>query len=126
MYMRIIEIAPLPNGAHRNLTGDDLTIPTGWAVIPEDVTIPTSFPFVEVTAVDGVVTELTEGIVPEPAIDPQERIDELKAQLTATDYKIIKCSEYQLLGLEMPYDIAELHAERQAIRDEINTLEQEV
>jgi hypothetical protein len=39
------------------------------------------------------------------------------------DYKIIKCSEYQLAGKELPYDITELHAERQALRDEINKLE---
>lgn len=54
-----------------------------------------------------------------------EKIAELKAQLSATDYKVIKCSECQLLGQEMPYDVAELHAQRQAIRDEINRLEQE-
>lgn len=47
----------------------------------------------------------------------------LKDELQATDYKIIKCYEYQLAGLELPYDIAELHSERQAIRDQINALE---
>ena len=52
-----------------------------------------------------------------------EKIAELKAQLSATDYKIIKCSECQLVGKELPYDIAELHTERQAIRDQINQLE---
>ena len=54
---------------------------------------------------------------------PAEQIAELKKQLSATDYKVIKCSECQLLGEEMPYDVAELHAERQAIRDKINQLE---
>ena len=53
-----------------------------------------------------------------------EQIAELKAKLSATDYKVIKCSECQLMGVEMPYDVAELHAERQAIRDQINQLEQ--
>lgn len=47
----------------------------------------------------------------------------LKAALSETDYRIIKCMEYQLAGLEAPYDIAALHAERQAIRDQINELE---
>ena len=56
---------------------------------------------------------------------PVEQIAELKKQLAATDYKVIKCAECQLLGQEMPYDVAELHAERQTIRDEINKLEQE-
>ena len=63
--------------------------------------------------------------IPNKEKTPKQRISELKKRLTATDYKVIKCSECQLLGLEMPYDVAELHAERQAIRDEINRLEQE-
>lgn len=53
------------------------------------------------------------------------KIRQLKEKLTATDYKVIKCAECQLLGLEMPYNVEQLHAERQAIRDEINRLEQE-
>lgn len=60
---------------------------------------------------------------PQPGPTNEERIAALKAELTATDYQVIKCSEYQAAGLEMPYDIVRLHAKRQAIRDEINTLE---
>ena len=68
---------------------------------------------------------------PEPAPEPtpeeqkEMRIAELKAQLDGTDYKIIKCSEYSLAGVELPYNVAELHTERQALRDEINELEGE-
>lgn len=68
---------------------------------------------------------------PEPAPEPtpeeikERRIAELKSQLDCTDYKIIKCSEYQLAGVELPYDVIALHAQRQAIRDEINELEGE-
>lgn len=51
------------------------------------------------------------------------RLAELHKQLDDTDYKIIKCSEYQLAGLELPYDIAQLHKQRQDIRDEINKYE---
>lgn len=54
---------------------------------------------------------------------PIATVESLKAQLAETDYKIIKCYEYQLAGLELPYDITILHVERQAIRDEINELE---
>lgn len=64
--------------------------------------------------------------IPYPVKTAEQKIAELKSQLSATDYKIIKCSEYQLLGMEIPYDVAELHAERQNIRNEINKLEQEV
>ena len=61
-------------------------------------------------------------VIPEKTI--AEKIEELKSKLTDTDYKIIKCSEYQLAGKELPYDIVELHSERQALRDEINELEE--
>lgn len=60
---------------------------------------------------------------PTPEEQKQARISELKKELADTDYKIIKCSEYSLVGLDLPYNIAELHATRQALRDEINQLE---
>jgi hypothetical protein len=53
------------------------------------------------------------------------RIAELKVELDSTDYKIIKCSECSLAGVELPYDIVALHAQRQALRDEINQLQGE-
>jgi len=55
--------------------------------------------------------------------EKQEEIVRLKDELAKTDYKIIKCSEYNLAGQTLPYDIAELHARRQALRDRINELE---
>ena len=39
------------------------------------------------------------------------------------DWKIIKCYEYALKGMELPYNIDELHAARQAVRDKINELQ---
>lgn len=56
----------------------------------------------------------------------QKRILELKEELSASDYKIIKCQECLMSGEELPYDINELHAERQSKRDEINRLEWEI
>jgi len=53
----------------------------------------------------------------------KQQIESLKATLESTDYQVIKCYEYSLNGLEMPYDIAQLHEERQALRDQINDLE---
>lgn len=47
----------------------------------------------------------------------------LELRLTKSDYKIIKCYEYSLAGLDLPYDIEALHTEREAIRDEIRKLE---
>lgn len=58
----------------------------------------------------------------------QKRIFDLKESLTSTDsnigdYRITKCYEASLIGLDMPYDVADLHQARQAVRDEINQLE---
>lgn len=53
-----------------------------------------------------------------------EAIEKLKKQLAETDYKVIKCSEAQLTGATMPYDVEAVTAERQEIRDEINRLEE--
>jgi len=52
----------------------------------------------------------------------KEEIYKLKKELEDTDYKVIKCAEYQLAGLDMPYDVVELNTARQAIRDKINEL----
>lgn len=53
----------------------------------------------------------------------QQRIWVLKDQLAQGDYKIIKCAEAQLTNEPMPYNVAELVAERNAMRAEINELE---
>ena len=57
----------------------------------------------------------------------EQKINDLKWRLTGMesdigDWKIAKAQEYILAGIECPYDIAELHAKRQAVRDEINRL----
>lgn len=53
----------------------------------------------------------------------EARIWELKDLLAQGDYKIIKCAEAQLTNEPMPYDVATLVAERNAMRAEINELE---
>lgn len=122
--MVFIKIDADSNGAHANQIGGGHP-GEGWAVIPEDMVIPETFPFVSITVSEGIVTEMTAGVVPEPVPDHSAEIAQLKAQLSQSDYKIIKCAEAQLAGLELPYDIQELHTERQAIRDRINELESE-
>lgn len=53
----------------------------------------------------------------------QASIESLKMQLSESDYKVIKVAECMALGLPAPYDVAALHQERQALRDQINALE---
>lgn len=61
----------------------------------------------------------------------EQQIINLKSSLESResdigDWKIAKAQEYILAGIECPYDIAELHAKRQAVRDEINRLREEL
>ena len=53
-------------------------------------------------------------------------IESLKSELQESDYKVIKCAEAMTIGEEMPYDVASLHKERQALRDKINKLEEQL
>lgn len=58
-------------------------------------------------------------------------IKSFQSQIAESDYKIIKCAEAVAMwaknqGIELPYDVDELHKERQEIRDSINKLEQEL
>ncbi len=67
--MTMIEIIALENGAHNNQTYHG-RLPEGWAIIPGDMGMPDTFPFVdiEVEEIEGVmtVTGMTAGVVPEP------------------------------------------------------------
>ena len=69
--MRIIEIEVLDNGAHRNQNGTLSYVPKGWAVIPDTIEIPDTFPFVNIEVEDGVVIKMTAGVVPEPTPIPE-------------------------------------------------------
>lgn len=51
------------------------------------------------------------------------RKESLEKELAKTDYKIIKCYEYSLVNLELPYDIQQLHKERENLREQIRSLE---
>ena len=111
---------PLDNGEYAAYTtlyrdGD------GWYELSDDGSVYTE-------PVAPVQPELTEEEKAELARQQQisqviAQIDDLKARIAASDYKIIKTYEYTLLGEQTEYDIEAVHAERQALRDQINTLE---
>ena len=69
--MRIIEINALPNGAHRNQNGGATVVPSGWAVIPDNIVVPDTFPFVDIEVKDGLVVSMTAGVMPEPEPEPE-------------------------------------------------------
>lgn len=53
----------------------------------------------------------------------EQEVRNLTCDLTAEDYKVIKCVEYQEAGKSAPYDLAALSVRRQAVRDRINELQ---
>lgn len=94
----------------------------GWYELSNDGSVYTE------TEVEPVQPEPTEEELAEQARQQQisqltAQIDGLKAQIAASDYKVIKTYEYALLGEQTGYDMEAVHAERQALRDQINTLE---
>ena len=75
--------------------------------------------------IDGKVVQSWETKIDPETIETQ--IDELKQQLSATDYKVIKYYEFVIADdnceAYADYEMKKLHEERQAIRAEINRLE---
>ena len=78
--MLIIEIAACENGAHSNQTinGTLRSIPDGWAVVPDSIEIPETFPFVDIEVDGQTVTAMTAGVVPEPEpVEPEPTTDDI-------------------------------------------------
>lgn len=93
--MRIIEIAPLSNGAHRNQTGRFAEIPEGWAVIPGEMILPESFPFVEIKIKDGIVIEMKAGEMPEPDEPEDDSFETLALEmLIDLDFRLMMIEEF--------------------------------
>lgn len=96
--MHIIEIAPLDNGAHNNQNGGISTIPTGWAVIPEDMIIPETYPFVDIEVDGQTVIKMTAGVMPDP--EPVEEVQTIEDQITDIQ-EVLLDHEYRLVLTEM-------------------------
>lgn len=85
--MLIVEIQPQENGAHRNQTCNLSTVPEGWAVVPDSIEVPDTFPFVDIEVDGQTVTSMTAGSVPEPEPEPEPeptQLDRIEAQITYT------------------------------------------
>lgn len=89
--MQMLEIAALPNGAHRNQTYNG-ELPDGWALIPDKLGTLRNFPFgtVEVQELEGVsvVVSWEPGELPEASSEQTQeqptQLDRIEAQLTYT------------------------------------------
>ncbi len=85
--MIIIEIQPQSNGAHRNQTiQGGMACPDGWAIIPADMAIPGTFPFVGLTVEGQTVVTMTAGVVPEPEPEPEPEPTEMEQLRADVDF----------------------------------------
>ena len=84
--MKIIEIQALDNGPHRNQTTTSTTIPTGWAEIPADMSIPDTFPFVDIQVEGQRVVSMTAGVVPDPEPQPEPEPTETEQLRADVDF----------------------------------------
>ena len=104
----------------------------GWIVLPE--TLREAYQacggYCQLVIENGALT----GIVPdrdspvpwlERAREKEAEEETLRLRLSATDYRALKCCEAALLGKEPPYDLKELAARRQELRDRINQVRAE-
>ena len=58
--------------------------------------------------------------------EKQSEIQDLQKELSETDYIMSKAYEYSLVGKTTDYDIEKIHLERQALRDRINSIEEDI
>lgn len=56
---------------------------------------------------------------------PEYQVAVAQSKLAASDYKVLKCVEAMLVDEKMPYDVSQLYAERQGVREEINVIQEE-
>lgn len=111
---------PLDNGEYEAYT-TLFREGAGWYELSDDGSVYT----VSVAPVQPAPTEeeLAELARQQQISQVTAQINDFKARIAASDYKVIKTYEYTLLGEQTGYDMEAVHAERQALRDQINTLE---
>ena len=116
--MTIIKIKPYDNGAHDNNTiygADPATfpVPDGYAIVPDDMPIPETFPFVDIevdNSTPPVVTSMTAGVVPqpepEPTPEPVNELEQLRAEVAAlqasTAPVMAAARAYALAAVDVP------------------------
>lgn len=56
----------------------------------------------------------------------KNKIKTLQEEYDKSNSQILECAACSILGLDSPYDVADLHTKRKEIRDEITCLEEEL
>ena len=92
--MQMLEITAHENGAHRNQTGRFIRVPTGWAIVPENMELPDSFPFVDIEVEGQAVTQMTAREVP-PTPEPEPVVPTAEERLSALEGAMLAMMEVQ-------------------------------
>lgn len=86
--MILISILPMDEyGKHNTITGNNLMVYPGYALIPDSMALPASFPYVDVEVRNKVVTKMTPLPVPDPMPEPTPeptQLDRIEAQVAYT------------------------------------------
>lgn len=85
--MKYIKIESNPNGSHDNQFGP-VYPGEGWAVIPEEMIIPQSFPFVDIEVENTAVVSMVEKEIP---VTPKDPSTEEITLLTLADHEERLC-----------------------------------
>lgn len=98
--MKMIEIAALANGAHRNQTFSGV-LPDGWAIIPEELAPLENFPFGEVTVEE--VTHYRDKTVEQEVTKTREvaTYDEEGNKVVTTE----EYTEMEMVTVQEPYGV---------------------
>ena len=96
---RIIAIAALPNGAHKNQTFHG-TLPDGWAVVPEDMELE-NYPFGVVTAKEVIHHREVEVVRDVTKTREVESFDEEGNPITVTE----EYTEQEWVTEQEPYGV---------------------
>lgn len=102
--MWIVNLEVNPNGSHNDHRADHITtVPDGWAMIPDDFTVPSTFPFVGIEAED--VTFYREVEVEKEVTKTREvpQYDEEGNLLTVMRYETY--TEMETVTEERPYTV---------------------
>lgn len=104
--MHIICLEPLEDGVYNDHNSYNITAPPeGWAYIPEDFLLPSTFPrlgSLEAKEIKGVmtVTAMTKGVSPEPV--PEEiTTEDILLEMAADHEYRISLIEMDVSDLEM-------------------------
>jgi hypothetical protein len=114
MNMKMLEIIALPNGAHRNQTFHG-NLPDGWAVIPDDMEIPETFPFVNIEAEEITHYKAVEVMQDVTKTRDVVTVNEDGEEVTTTE----EYTEQEMVTEQQPYGVMTVTSMTEGVMPEV-------